>query len=189
MIKRTFAFFCLLVIAALPAAAQPPDLGDVPAPGSREVFSVLAYGDPVFESSWYLDASQNNVDRTTVAWYNDPLNALVFFSLLHFPDGVTVTELPDYFDEAYFETVLSNYVPYTLKLTCSAGDLSLLIFDAVNNGEPYTLHYYYHPAPAVNRTLDGPTDRVLAVQFSFPVTHTTDMLRYTSALFPELPTC
>lgn len=191
MIKRLSVIVSLLMVIgfALPAAAQLPDPDAVPAPGTREIFRVLAYGDSVFESSWYVDASQNNVDRTTAAWYNGPLGALVFFSLLHFPDSVTVTELPDYFDDAYFETVLSNYVPYSLKSMCSAEGVTLMIFDAINNDEAYTLHYYYQLAPAVDRSLDGPSDRVLAVQFSFPVTQTRDLLRYSAALFPELPTC
>lgn len=179
----------LAIGCALPAAAQMPDLGDVPAPGTREIFTVLAYGDPVFEDSWYLEASRNNVDRTSVAWYNDALDALVFFSLLHFPGGIRPAELPDYFNDEYFEIVLENYAPYTRKATCSAGDLTLLIFDTVNMERPYTVYYYYRLAPAADRALDGLSDRVLTVQFSFPATQDIQLLRYTRALFPELPIC
>lgn len=179
----------LIIGLALPAAAQPPDLGPVPAPGTREIFVVLAYGDPVFESSWYLDASQNNTDRTTAAWYNDRLGALVFFSLLHFPGGTSAAELPDYFDDAYFQIVLENYTPYLLKTTCTADGVTLRIFNAVNNDLPYLVYYYDRLAPAVDRALVGASDRVLTVQFSFPVTERAQLLRYTGALFPQLPDC
>jgi hypothetical protein len=155
---------------------------DSPKPDQRwrEIYTVLAYGDGVFEPDTWLASAEENADRTTATWSNDTLGALAYAEYLHFDGGVTPEGIDKYFSDDSFKVILSNYEQWERTALCSRNGLTLREFAVTNNQIDYRLRYWTKAA--------GPT-RVLALFIVFPKDKPHELDTYAKRLFPDLVSC
>ena len=146
----------------------------------REIYTVLAYGDEVFEPDlWYASATEEET-RTQARWTSYDLNAVAFLDYLHFPDGIAPEEIGGFFNKDWFNGTLGNYEAWEEQTACRQGDLLLYEINVDSEGSPYRMRYWIHPVSL---------QRIVALFIVFPVDNTDSMDEYSARLFPELTSC
>jgi hypothetical protein len=174
MLKRAVWVFILVFGLATTAFAQESE--------PREIYTVLGYGDGVFEASSWLATAYEQYDRTTAYWTSTEISAIAYIDLLHYTSGFTVDEAFRFFGdiENWLEGVLVNYQPWTMTARCGAGDLMLYEFDGVFENQPRLIRYWFQVTEP---------DRLLTAQLIF-TTEDRDLLdSYAEQMFPRLPSC
>lgn len=153
----------------------------------REIYTVLAYGDDVFEPElWYASASEEAA-RTTATWFPRPESgfgsAVAFADYLHFDSGYSKEGLRELFDDAWFDVTLANYDSHTLTLECEQGDLRLFEFSLRFDDADYLMRYW----------VEAHTEtRVMAMYIVFPardVAARRTLEDYAQRLYPDFPAC
>lgn len=178
----TFRWLVTLVVGlmcALPAAAQTveprPDDGAV-----REIYTVLALGDPVFSPERWMASAAETGTRTTATWTAASLGALAFAELLHFDGGYDERGLLEYFDGAWFDVTLKDYDAWERTGRCAFDGVTLNEFSLVLGGQDYRMRYWVQPIT--------PT-RVLAFHLVFPAARRQQLELYSQRYAPLAYTC
>jgi hypothetical protein len=178
--RRTIRVIQLLImVTALLAAAFVVSAQDETPP--REIYTVLAYGDDVFEPEvWLVSAASEQASRTTAQWTADSMQAVAYVDYLHFDEGATAKAIHDYFDEDGWEVILSNYEEFEQTNRCSLDDLDLYEYDVTFEGEPYLMRYW------IEKVSDS---RVAAANLVFREDDVALMDEYAARFFPDLISC
>lgn len=185
MQKYRLLILVLLLVSGTVLHAQEVDESDLP---EREIYTVLAFGEEVFEPElWYTSAAES-AGRTTATWSAKAesgfVGALAYADYLHFDGGYTSEGLVELFNDAWFDGVLANYESYTSIISCqSEDDLMLFEFTVSSNDTPYTMRYWVEE---VEET------RVMALFIVFPagdVAARRLLETYAQALYPDLSIC
>jgi hypothetical protein len=164
-------FFALLL--ALPLAAQPSDPA---ADGlAREIYTALAFGDPVFEPELWLASAAELDDRTTATWQAADFGALGYAELLHFNGGYTPNSLRAYFDDVWFTEVFDTYDQWERTGQCVHDTVIVQEFALRNDGTSYKMRYWIMPI--------APT-RVLAFHLIFPAGRASLLEEYSRRFAP-----
>ena len=174
MFKRLVLFLIALVVCPLIVAAQdePP----------REIFTVLDYGDPIFERDmWRVAGAEEANTYTSVTWRYKPDEQILFFFLyLHFDGGATEEAVSDYFSGENLEALLVNYEPWRQTDNCTLGDVTIYEFVSKLGQERRVLRYWVQTIT--------PT-RVLAVNAAVPEAQLDLIEEYAASLFPNAVSC
>lgn len=145
----------------------------------REIYTVLAFGEDVFESELWLASAQEEVDRTTATWRADDMFGVAYAEYLHV--DVSEVDMETYFDDEWFGTVFQNYDSWELADQCSFGnDTELRVFDMIYDDEPYLLNYW---------TWVADEDRILAFFLVLPVDAEADLIAYSELFAPDAASC
>lgn len=149
----------LIVLLALLPLALPLEAQTAVTPPAREIYTVLAFGDPVFEPAIWRASAAELDDRTTATWQAAEYGALGYAELLHFDGGYTPRGLAAYFNDAWFEVALKNYDRWQRTAQCTHETVIVHEFSLENDGAPFVMRYWVMPI--------SPT-RVLTFQLAFP---------------------
>jgi hypothetical protein len=181
---RKNVLFILILLLALAGMAHAQERTQPP---TREIYTVLAYGDEAFEPDlWYSSAAEEAV-RTTATWTPRPESgygsALAYADYLHFGGGYTMDGLRELFDASWFIVTFANYESYTATIDCEQDDTLLFEFALRSDGEDYLMRYWVEPAT---------DDRVMALFIVFPG-NDVDARRlledHARRLYPDFPAC
>ncbi len=148
----------------------------------REIYTVLGYGDGIFQPGAWQATAYEQFDRTTAYWNSTEISALAYVDLIHYDNGFTVSEAIRFFSDidSWLDAVLVNYQPWQRTARCSAGDLMLYEFTGEYQAQPKLIRYWFQATAP---------DRLLTVQLIFP-TEERDLLdSYAEQMFPRLPAC
>ncbi len=187
MQKYRLLILVLLLISGSMLHAQEVGVEESDLP-QREIYTVLAFGEDVFEPErWYTSAAES-AGRTTATWTAKAesgfVGALAYADYLHFDGGYTSEGLTELFNDAWFDGVLANYESHTSTTACQSEDgLMLFEFTVNSDGTPYTMRYWVEP---VEET------RVMALFIVFPagdVAARRLLETYAQALYPALSIC
>lgn len=197
MKKQLLLLFVLLIggIAAVNAQGITPTPEDNPIeaepltvdeamfqlePFAREVYTVLALGDYVFEADLWRVTATEQAERTTAQWTSVALGAVSYFDYLHFDGGVDVDDLDEYFNEIWFTSTLGGYDSWEETVTCAEEGLRLHEFALQLGEDNYTMRYWIYPATGT---------RILTAFITLPQNNPDDLEIYADRLFPQLPSC
>ncbi len=149
--------------------------------GARELYTVLAIGDPILdEGDWLVEAASERSDRTQVTWSSSALGALAHFEYLHFEDGVTKQVMDTWFSADSFDVMFGGYESFEEADACRANGLRLYEFDAREDGFDYRIRLWGQPMTST---------RLLHALLVFPADEMDALDDYAEQLFPELPSC
>jgi hypothetical protein len=147
----------------------------------REIYTVLAYGDEVFEPDvWLVSAASEQASRTTVQWTADSMQAVAYVDYLHFDDGATAKAIAEYFDDEGWAVILSNYEDSERTALCTSDDLKLYEYAVTFEGDPYLMRYW------IEQVSDT---RVAAANLVFREDDIEIMDEYAARFFPDLISC
>ena len=172
MIKRFIILVVLLGGAVWIGRAQ-----DKPV---REIYTVLSYGDSVFEPDQWLVSAREEVGRTTAEWRNDAVSGLAYLGYIHFDNPIQPDQIPLVFTDDWFNAVFANYQGMTETSNCQLQDVTLHQFTVLQAGSRFNVRYWIKP---INES------RVLTLFVMFPTTDTTRMDTYAKKLFPDAAVC
>jgi hypothetical protein len=172
MIKRLFILVVLLGGALLVSRAQ-----DKPA---REIYTVLSYGDDVFEPDQWLASAKEETGRTTGEWRNDAIGGLAYLAYIHFDNPITPDQIPLVFTDDWFKAVFANYQGMVETTNCQLQDVTLHQLSVVQVASRFDVRYWIKP---INE------NRVLTFFLMFPSTDKTNMNTYAKKLFPDADVC
>lgn len=183
---RSYGIVLLVSVFGLAVMVSAQDTGNAV---EREIYTVLGYGEGVFEPDlWYTSAAESAA-RTSATWTARPesgfAGGLAYADYLHFDSGFSVEGLDTMFGETWFKGILANYDSYTATIDCGAMDsLRLFEFAVVFNDENYLMRYWVEPSED--------DDRVMALFLVFPandVAARRQMEDYARRLYSDLPAC
>lgn len=176
MFKRFLILTVLLGGMLLIAQAQSPQ---------REIYTVLSYGDEVFEQERWLASASELGARTTATWRNDTEGALAYADYIHFDDGFDPETIDDAFGARWFDVTLSAYQGWRELNNCTFETEEQLIrlyeFSLQQNDIKYTMRYWITPAED--------TTRVLTLFVLYPSAELDTLDEYAERLFPEAIKC
>ncbi len=178
MLKRLIVL--VLVLGSMLLVVRAQDATEEPPP-EREIYTVLRWGDDVFEPVvWYASAEELPA-RTRATWRADSLGGLAFADYLHFEEGITVPQIDNVFDQSWFEASLGGtYDIWRENVRCDLGNLRLIEFSLSSGDTKYSMRYWIDWVSSY---------RVMAIFLVFPATDLADMELYADKLYPDLPTC
>lgn len=169
----------LLAVILLALGASALRAQDEAEGSRREIYTVLAYGDDLFEPELWLAQATEHEDRTTGSWVSADLGGLAYADYLHFPSGIEDPEA--FFDEAWFEVTFENYDFWALIDRCEFEDgTTLRLFDVKDDGNEYWMRYW---------TRQETETRVLAFFLVFPKTSGANLEKYSERFAPETTSC
>jgi hypothetical protein len=179
MLKRMLVFIVLLTGMLLVARAQ--EATPVVFEDEREIYSVLHWGDGVFEPEiWYASAEELPT-RTRATWLSDSLGGLAFADYLHFDEGIVFGQISAVFNQDWFEGTLGpSYTVWRENVRCDLGDVRLLDFSLQKDDVKYQMRYWIKTVTPY---------RVMTIHIVLPSENQEDMDRYAGLLFPDLPSC
>src|SRR5262245_19692712 len=135
MAKRIIILLVLLGGVLLMARAQDSTTDETQP--EREIYTVLGYGDDVFEPDiWYASAAEEPT-RTTTTWRADGIGGVAYADYLHFDEGIRPSQYDAVFDKNWFDVSLSNYNVWRENTRCDLGDLRLIDFSLQTNDIKY----------------------------------------------------
>ena len=174
MIKRLFILIVLLSGALLVSRAQ-----DKP---TREIYTVLSYGDSVFEPDQWLASAKEETGRTTAEWRDDAIAGLSYLGYIHFDNDnpIQPDQIPLVFTDDWFKAVFANYQSMTETTNCQLKDVTLHQFNVVQAGNRFSVRYWIKPISE---------SRVLTLFLMFPTSDTKNMETYAKKLFPDAAVC
>lgn len=181
MFKRILS---LVLLGALLTVGWAIAQDDAP-PATRPIYTVLAYGDDVFEPEIWLASAVERDDRATATWSASLLSAVAYIEYLYFDaDPIDRESMDTYFDNAWFDTVLSSYDSYQKTGVCYGDDVTLHTFDltlvSMDQSFDYSMRYW-------TEWLDE--TRLTTFFLLFPVFDTEGLDIYAERLYPDLPAC
>ena len=165
----------LSLLLVLPLEAQTA----MPAP-AREIYTVLAFGDPVFEPEVWRASAAELDDRTTATWQAGEYGALGYAELLHFDGGYTPRSLAAWFDDAWFEVTFKDYDHWQQTAECAHKSLIVHEFSLDHGGTRFAMRYWIMPV--------SPT-RVLAFHLVFPQGRARLLENYSRLFTPAAYRC
>lgn len=184
MFKRLFILIALFSLGAIAYAQQTtPEStasGETSVPQEREIYTVLRYGDGVFEPGIWLASANEQPGRTTATWRADSLNAVTFADYIHFDNPYNPDTLDQFFGDEWFKGAFVNYQAWRRNVMCKFGDVTLHEFNLENQNVKLGMRYWIKP---IN------PNRVLTLFVVFPIEDTANLERYSQLLFPEASTC
>ncbi len=172
MIKRFFILVVLLAGALLVGRAQ-----DKPA---REIYTVLSYGDDVFEPDQWLASAKEETGRTTAEWRDDAISGLAYLGYIHFDNPIQPDQVPLVFTNDWFNAVFANYQGLIETSNCQLKDVTLHQFNVIQAGNRFSVRYWIKPISE---------SRVLTLFLMFPTSDTAHMDTYAKKLFPDAAVC
>jgi hypothetical protein len=175
MLKKLVIVMLVVCCGAVLMRAQDEFLED------REIYTVLSYGDDVFEPELWLASAAESAVTTTATWNSPTYGALSYLDYRHYDDGITTEEIDALFDNTFFEANFANYATWRKTAVCYSGDLTLHEFELSNGDLLYNMRYWI--APAEENT------RVSAHFIVFPNSYLPELDGYAEQLYPELPVC
>lgn len=147
----------------------------------REIYTVLAYGDDVFEPDLWLASANESTVTTTATWSAPTLGAVSYLDYRHFDDGTTTDEITALFDNTLFEATFANYATWRKTAVCYDGDVTLHEFELTNSDIFYNMRYWVEPTEDFTR--------VRAHFIVFPNSFAPELDEYSERLFPDLSAC
>lgn len=189
--RKLLALILMVLVSAGAVYAQDIATTEEAAPAAatteREIYTVLRYGDAVFEPElWFVTATESAA-RTTATWTPRPEanygSAVAYADYLHFDGGYTADGLDELFNDAWFAGTLSSYQSYTNTLSCDGAGVSLYEFNLRFDDADYVMRYWVEP---VTET------RVMAFFILFPardVAARQTLEDYAKRLYPDLSVC
>lgn len=166
-------------LPAAPAAQDTAACSNLP--HTREIFTVLDFGNDVFEEENWVVSAQEEADRTQATWYGDAFGAVAFLDYLHFDCGIRDDDVEPFFNDEWFAATFSNREDYKLRNQCEEDGVLLWEFDIVttyNDGD--ILRYW------VSRDSD---ERISAFYMEFPLDQEDLMNEYAEQLYPGFVSC
>ncbi len=176
MARRLLILLVLLTGVLMVSQAQDTE----PARPDREIYTVLAYGDGVFEPDVWLASAREQDVRTIAEWRADSIGGLAYLDYMHFDAGINADQLEATFGEAWFQASFSNYQNWRELTNCQLGNVRLHEFSLSLNNIKYTMRYWIE---AVSET------RVLTLFIIFPTDTPEPMDEYAQKLFPDAAVC
>jgi len=171
MRKLLFLTFISLAFIFVTQAQDKPE---------REIYTVLHYGDAVFEPDvWLASAGEEDI-RSNATWRADSLGAVAFATYLHFDDGVPADVMTSFFNDDWFKTTFTNYTGYHELEHCDAQGMTLYEFSVLVNDAKYMMRYWIQP---INDT------RILAFFIVLPTTDEKSLDKYAALLYPDFASC
>lgn len=177
---RYFALIGLLVVLMSATVLQAQDSTVPQSPAAREIYTVLAYGDDVFEPDTWLASAREEPTRTTAEWRNDAIGGLAYLDYIHFDTPILETQLSDSFGPAWFDAVLFNYDEWRELATCTVDGIVIHEFSLLENNLKYTMRYWIQWVSE---------NRVMALFVIFPTADLENLATYSERLFPNAVTC
>ncbi len=176
MLKRVFILIGLLagVIVVSRAQDAAPEIPE------REIYTVLAVGEGVFEPGLWLASASEKGYLTTAEWRADSIGALAFLNYLHFDGGITPEEIQATFNRAWFEATFANYQSWQEVSNCQIEDVRLHEFSFINDNLKYDMLYWIEP---ISET------RVQTLFLTFPEDSRELMDEYAAELYPDAIVC
>ncbi len=150
------------------------------APAAREIYTVLSYGDDVFEADTWLASASEEPTRTTGQWRNDAIGGLAYLDYLHFDTPILKEQLGDTFGPAWFDAVLYNYDEFRELTTCAVDGILIHDFSLLENNIKYTMRYWIQWVSE---------SRVLTIFVIFPTEDAANLRTYSERLFPNAAAC
>jgi hypothetical protein len=179
--KRIVAMLAGLMMAAGALAAQDAAQPTPFTPAAtRELVSILALGDAVFEPGTWLAGGQEYPDRTVVSWLADEFGGISLAEYLHFDEGLDTAAINDLFNTDWFAAAFTDYDTWTQTGACTNGSTTLYEFTLVLMGVNYDVRYWIEPLP--------PT-RVLTMQVLFPQDQAALLDTYSARYRPAFSAC
>jgi hypothetical protein len=172
MIKRFIILVVLLGGAMLVSRAQ-----DKP---QREIYTVLSYGDNVFEPDEWLASAREEAGRTTAEWRDDAISGLAYLGYIHFDNPIQPDQIPLVFTDDWFKAVFANYQGIAEVSNCEMQGVTLHLFKVVQAGNNFDVRYWI-------KRIDE--SHVLTLFLMFPSTDKTNMNTYAKKLFPDADLC
>lgn len=172
MVKRLFILVVLLAGAVLVGRAQ-----DKP---TREIYTVLSYGDAAFEPETWLASAREETGRTTAEWRNDAISGLAYLGYIHFDNPIQPDQVPLVFTDDWFKAVFANYQRLDETTNCQIKDVTLHQFNVLQAGSSFSVRYWIKPISE---------SRVLTLFLMFPTADTKNMDSYAAKLFPDAAVC
>jgi hypothetical protein len=179
MIQRllllALSLFALLnVVTAQDATPTVP-----PAP-QREIYTVLGYGDGVFETDLWLASAEETPNRTRATWRSDNIGGVAFADYLHFETGVTPDQFDTLFGADWFNATLSNFAVWREETRCDLGNLRLIQYTLQIADTNYSMRYW----------IEWVSDtRVMTLYVVVPDGFASLLDTYGARLYPDLASC
>ena len=169
-------FALLNVVSAQEVTPEP-----VPSPTPvREIYTVLGYGDGVFESDLWLASAEETPNRTRATWRSDQVGGVAFADYLHFGDGVTREQFDTLFGTDWFNATLANFAVWREETRCDLGNLRLIQFALQIADTRYSMRYWIE---WVN------DNRVMTLYVVVPEGFASLLDTYGARLYPDLASC
>lgn len=176
MLKTMLTRLMILVVllAGALALAQAQDAAP------REILTVLATGEGVFEPGLWLASAAEREDFTTAEWRADSINGLAYLTYYHFDDGILDTQIPEVFNDAWLNSYFANYQQVRQVSTCTIGTVTLREYSVLSNGVRSTILFWIEPAAFT---------RVQTIFIAFPTDQRAQLDDYAARLYPDAAVC
>lgn len=149
--------------------------------GTRELDTVLAYGEGVFEpDAWFVLSTTDDEQRTGVFWESNDFQAVASFQHMHLNRPVTQAIISRYMSTASLDLLMSNYDHWQETDRCQQAESWIVEIDAQLGDEDYQMRMWLVPLA---------DSRLLAAGLTFPETDVESLDRYSALLFPNFPSC
>ncbi|MCA0454480.1 MAG: hypothetical protein LCI00_10940 [Chloroflexi bacterium] len=172
MVKRLIILVVLLTGALLVGRAQDT--------AEREIYTVLSYGDGVFEPEQWLASAREENGRTTAEWRDDDISGLAYLGYIHFDNPIQPDQIPLVFTEDWFNAVFANYQGIVETSNCQLDEVTLHEFNVLQAGVRFSVRYWIEHIDE---------NRVLTLFLMFPSADPENMNTYAERLFPDAPIC
>jgi hypothetical protein len=181
MTKRLFLLLLGLSLFTLLTVVRAQDATPQPAPTPvREIYTVLGYGDGVFETDLWLASAEETPNRTRATWRSDTIGGVAFADYLHYEAGVALDQFDSLFNDAWFNATLSNFNVWREESRCDLGNLRLIQFTLQIGEVGYTMRYW----------IEWVSDtRVMTFYIVVPKGFADLLDSYGSRLYPDLASC
>jgi hypothetical protein len=184
MLKRLtilgLVVFVLIAVVRAQDATPTPTPAILSQPAQREIYTVLQYGDGVFEPELWFASAAESAARTTATFSASKLGGVAYIDYLHYDKGLKSEEFDAVFNDAWFKATLANYQTWTRSTECNFDAIKVHEFNLENNNLKYVMRYWIAPA----------TDtRILTLFIVFPSADTGNLDAYSKRIFPEAAAC
>jgi hypothetical protein len=146
----------------------------------EEIQFALEYQKKIFpETEWERNYSVQE-DHVFVARTSNPLNAAVSIDLIRLCDSAT--ELDNYASAENIEIIMENYDAYEITDSCEQDGVLLFHFQTTAHEEKYNGRLWF-------QSVSQHPHRAIEVFLVFPELDSENMETYSSAFFPDFPSC
>ena len=149
-------------------------------PSEEDIRFLLTIGQDLFSKPEWVKSYTVEPYKVSFTRRNDTEAAIAYGEYLMYNCGYGQAELDEYFSDAGFAIVFSNYDRYTQTDFCEQGSLALYEYDLVFEGAPYLARYW------VKQQSDT---RLLVLMLVFPDESRATLDTYATQLFPDLSSC
>jgi hypothetical protein len=149
-------------------------------PTDNDVKDILSLGKDIFTSPDWVKSYTVEPYKITLSRNNDKESIVAYTEYLIYACGYSQADLNNYFNDEGFNTIFQNYESHHNSDFCEIKDITLYIFDLVNEGALYIANYW------VKQSDDK---HILVMMLVFPNTNPAKLNEYSKKLFPELTSC